>query len=99
MDCMELSGDSGGGVPAETDPTRAIEWMTGLPAVRFPGVEDGEGGVARIHVETRAVCCGLSSVRGDRPGEGPLPHQAGQWGSRTRPPVLTSAFMRLARIR
>jgi transposase len=41
----------------ETDPTRAIEWMIGLPTVRFLGVEDGEAGEAgeaRIHVETAA---------------------------------------------
>lgn len=77
MDCMELSGDSGGGVPVETDPTRAIEWMTGLPVVRFPGVEDGEGGVARIHVETRAVAAGCPAC-GVIAREGPLPHQAGR---------------------
>jgi len=38
MDCMELSGDSGGGVPVETDPTRAIEWMIDYPMeARSPG--------------------------------------------------------------
>ncbi len=43
----------------ETDPTRALVWMIGLPDIRFLGVEDGPGGVGRIHVETvvRSVGC------------------------------------------
>lgn len=44
----------------ETDPTRALEWMIGLPAVTFLGVEDGDGddGGARIHIETKTSCVG-----------------------------------------
>ena len=42
----------------ETDPTRAIEWMIGLPAVAFLGAEDGDDGEARIHVETTAAPVG-----------------------------------------
>ena len=38
----------------ETDPTRALEWMIGLPVITFLGGEDGAAGEARIHVETRA---------------------------------------------
>ena len=41
-----------------TDPTRALEWMIGLPEVAFLGAEDGEGGQARIHVETKASVVG-----------------------------------------
>jgi hypothetical protein len=46
----------------ETDPTRALEWMIGFPAVRFLGGEDGDDGEARIHVETKA------RLSGARPG-------------------------------
>ena len=42
----------------ETDPTRALEWMIGLPALGFLGVEDGDDGEARIHVETKASAAG-----------------------------------------
>ncbi len=38
----------------ETDPTRALVWMIGLPDISFLGVEDGPGGVGKIHVETVA---------------------------------------------
>ena len=38
----------------ETDPTRTLEWMIGLPVITFLGGEDGAAGEARIHVETRA---------------------------------------------
>ena len=38
----------------ETDPTRALEWMIGLPVITFLGGEDGADGEARIHVETQA---------------------------------------------
>lgn len=56
----------------ETDPTRAIQWMIGLPAVRFLGGEDGDDGEARIHVETRAAAagcpeCGVVARVKDRP--------------------------------
>jgi transposase len=37
----------------ETDPTRALEWMIGLPAITFLGAEDGADDEARIHVETK----------------------------------------------
>ena len=39
--------------PVETDPTRALEWMIGLPAITFLGAEDGAHGEARIHIETK----------------------------------------------
>jgi hypothetical protein len=32
--------------PVETHPTRALEWMIGLPAITFLGCEDGAGGQA-----------------------------------------------------
>ena len=56
----------------ETDPTRAIEWMIGLPDITFLAVEDGLDGVGRIHVETvsRPVgCpgCGVVARIKDRP--------------------------------
>ena len=41
-----------------TDPTRALEWMIGLPTVTFLGGEDGTNGAARIHVETKASSAG-----------------------------------------
>jgi len=41
-----------------TDPTRALEWMIGLPGVAFLGAEDGEGDQAKIHVETKASLVG-----------------------------------------
>ncbi len=41
-----------------TDPTRALEWMIGLPDIAFLGAEDGTGGEARIHVETKALVAG-----------------------------------------
>jgi transposase len=41
-----------------TDPTRAIEWMIGLPTVTFLGGEDGTNGEARIHLETKASSVG-----------------------------------------
>ena len=55
----------------ETDPTRALVWMIGLPDITFLGVEDGPGGEARIHVETatRAVgcpSCGVAAQVKDR---------------------------------
>ena len=55
-----------------TDPTRALEWMIGLRAVRFLGCDDGPGGEALIHVETTADrtgcpgCGGVARVK-DRP--------------------------------
>lgn len=45
----------------ETDPTRAIEWMIGLPDVRFLGVGDGAEGEALIHVETSPMPRGCPS--------------------------------------
>ncbi len=56
----------------ETDPTRALVWMIGLPDIRFLAVEDGPGGVGRIHVETvpRSVgcpSCGVVAQVKDRP--------------------------------
>ena len=45
----------------ETDPTRAIEWMIGLPDVRFLGVDDGADGGALIHVETLPIAVGCPS--------------------------------------
>jgi len=56
----------------ETDPTRALEWMIGLPAITFLGCEDSSGGVGRIHVETTATpvgCprCGVLARVKDRP--------------------------------
>ncbi len=49
----------------ETDPTRALVWMIGLPDITFLGVEDGPGGVGKIHVETvgRSVGCPSCGVR------------------------------------
>ena len=41
-----------------TDPTRAIEWMIGLPTVTFLGGEDGTNGAARIHLETKVSSVG-----------------------------------------
>ena len=41
-----------------TDPTRALEWMIGLPGVAFLGAEDSTDGMARIHVETTASLVG-----------------------------------------
>jgi len=41
-----------------TDPTRAVEWMIGLPAITFLEGEDGVDGEARIHVETKAAPVG-----------------------------------------
>ena len=41
-----------------TDPTRALEWMIGLPDIAFLGAQDGTGGEARIHVETKALVAG-----------------------------------------
>ncbi len=45
----------------ETDPTRALVWMIGLPEITFLGVEDGLNGEARIHVETNATRMGCQS--------------------------------------
>jgi len=45
----------------ETDPKRALLWMIGLPDITFLGVEDGPGGVAKIHVETVARSAGCPS--------------------------------------
>ena len=45
----------------ETDPTRALVWMIGLPEITFLGVEDGLKGEARIHVETNATRMGCPS--------------------------------------
>lgn len=64
--------DFSGGTPVETDPTRAIEWMIGLPAVRFLGCGDGDDDEARIHVETKASSvgrpsCGVLAREKDRP--------------------------------
>jgi transposase len=44
-----------------TDPTRALEWMIGLPTIAFLGAEDGDGGQARIHVETKASLVGCQT--------------------------------------
>jgi len=43
----------------ETDHTRALVWMIGLPDITFLAVEDGPGGVGKIHVEivARTVAC------------------------------------------
>jgi len=41
-----------------TDPTRALEWMIGLPGVAFLGAEDGADGSDRIHVETKRSLVG-----------------------------------------
>ena len=56
-----------------TDPTRALEWMIGLPAVVFLGAKDGEGGQAKIHLETTASVvgcptCGVLARVMDRSG-------------------------------
>jgi hypothetical protein len=42
--------------------------MIGLPDIRFLGVEDGPGGVAKIHVETvpRSVGCPTIGVESQR---------------------------------
>ena len=45
-----------------TDPTRALEWMIGLPTIAFLGAEDGAGGRARIHVETEASLVGCPTA-------------------------------------
>ena len=55
----------------ETDPTRALVWMIGLPDVTFLGVEDGPGGVGKVHVGTvtrSAGCpsCGVPAQVKDR---------------------------------
>ena len=57
-----MFNDSGGGAPVETDPTRAIEWMIGLPDVRFLGVDDGADGGALIHVETLPIPVGCRAA-------------------------------------
>jgi len=44
-----------------TDPTRALEWMIGLPTIAFLGAEDGDGDQARIHVETKASLVGCET--------------------------------------
>ncbi len=41
----------------ESDPTRALVWMIGLPDITLLGVGDGPGGVGKIHVETVARAC------------------------------------------
>ena len=56
----------------ETDPTRALVWMIGLPDITFLGVEDGPGGIGKIHVETVArsmgcPSCGVPAQVKDRP--------------------------------
>ena len=48
----------------ETDPTRALAWLIGLP-VQFLGAEDGPDGEARIYVQsvrTRGGCPNCGSV-------------------------------------
>jgi hypothetical protein len=48
----------------ETDPTRALIWLIGLP-VQFLGGEDGPNGEARIFVQSstiRAGCPACGSV-------------------------------------
>jgi transposase len=44
-----------------TDPTRALEWMIGLPDTALLGAEDGADGEARIHVETKPSLVGCPS--------------------------------------
>lgn len=50
--------DSREGTPVVIDPTRAIEWMIGLPAITFLKGEDGADGETRIHLETKASSAG-----------------------------------------
>ena len=45
----------------ETDPTRALAWMIGLPVITFLGGEDGVDGEARVHVETTVSRTGCPS--------------------------------------
>ena len=55
---LRLFDDRRWRTPVITDPTGALEWMIGLPAIVFLGAEDGEGGEAKIHVETTASVVG-----------------------------------------
>ncbi len=48
----------------ETDPTRALVWMIGLPDIRFLAVEEGPGAVGKVQVESvaRSMGCPLCGV-------------------------------------
>ncbi len=56
----------------ESEPTRALELMIGLPDVVFLGVEDEPGGELRVHVEGRSArdfceACGIAARVKERP--------------------------------